>query len=62
MLKWNFLKWDCVAWTGLRWFWIGTGSGCFECGHEPSGSIKWGNFLTSFYISQEGRCSVELVD
>jgi hypothetical protein len=40
ILKWIFKKWD-GAWIGLSWFRIGTG----ECGNEPSGSIKCGEFL-----------------
>jgi hypothetical protein len=40
ILKWIFKKWD-GAWTGLNWLRIGTG----ECGNEPSGSIKCGEFL-----------------
>jgi hypothetical protein len=31
------------AWTGLIWLRIGTG--CCECGNEPSGSIKRGEFV-----------------
>ena len=27
-------------WTGLGWPRIGAGGGRFECGNEPSGSIK----------------------
>ena len=33
------------VWTGLSWFRIGTGGGTCECGNEPSGSIKYGEFL-----------------
>jgi hypothetical protein len=34
------------AWTGLIWLRIGTGGARFcECGNEPSGSIKRGEFL-----------------
>jgi hypothetical protein len=33
------------AWTGLSWLRIGTGGGLFECGNEPLGSIKCGEFL-----------------
>jgi hypothetical protein len=45
ILKWIFKTWDGVAWTGLRWLRIGTGGGSCECGNEPSGSIKCGEFL-----------------
>jgi hypothetical protein len=43
ILRWIFRKWDVGAWTGLIWLMIGTGT-C-ECGDEPSGSIKCGEFL-----------------
>jgi hypothetical protein len=33
------------AWTGLIWLRIGNVAGCCECGNEPSGSIKHGEFL-----------------
>ena len=34
------------AWTGLNWLRLGTGGGsCCECVNEPSGSIKYGEFL-----------------
>jgi hypothetical protein len=33
------------AWTGFIWLRIGTGGGQCECGNEPSGSIKCGEFL-----------------
>ena len=45
LLKWIFKKWDDEAWTGLIWLRIGTGAGSCECGTEPSGSIKCGEFL-----------------
>jgi hypothetical protein len=42
ILKLTFKKWDVVgAWTGLCWLRIGTG----ECGNEPLGSVKCGEFL-----------------
>jgi hypothetical protein len=44
ILKWIFKKWD-GAWTGLIWLRIGTGGGLYECGKEPSGSIKSWEFL-----------------
>jgi hypothetical protein len=43
ILKLIFKKWDGGAWSGLIWLRIGTG--CCECGNEPSGSIKRGEFL-----------------
>jgi hypothetical protein len=47
ILKWIFNKWDGVAWAGLIWLRIGTGGGrgACECGNEPSGSIKCGEFI-----------------
>jgi hypothetical protein len=43
LLKRIFRKWDVRVWTGLIWLRLGTGT-C-ECGNEPSGSIKCGEFL-----------------
>jgi hypothetical protein len=33
------------AWTGSIWLRIGTGGELLECGYEPSGFIKCGEFL-----------------
>jgi hypothetical protein len=33
------------AWTGSSWLRIGQMAGTCECGNEPSGSIKCGEFL-----------------
>jgi hypothetical protein len=41
ILRWIFRKWDVVVWTGLGWLRIET---C-ECGNEPYGSIKCGEFI-----------------
>jgi len=41
ILRWISRKWDVRAWNGSSWLRIGT---C-ECGNEPSGSIKCGEFL-----------------
>ena len=43
ILNWILKKWD-RAWTGSIWLKIGTGGGLCECGNEPSGSIKCGEF------------------
>jgi hypothetical protein len=43
ILRWILRKWDMVAWTGSIWLRLGTG----ECGNEPSGCIKCGEFLHS---------------
>ena len=32
-------------WTGLGWPRIETGGERFECGNEPSGAVKCGEFL-----------------
>jgi len=45
ILKWIFRNWDVGAWTGSIWLKIGTGGGHFNCGNEPSGSIKYREFL-----------------
>jgi len=45
ILRWIFRKWDVGVWTGSSWLTIGTGGGHCECGNEPSGSIKCGEFL-----------------
>jgi hypothetical protein len=45
IVRWIFRKWDVGLWTGLRWLRIETGGGNCECGNEPSGSIKCGEFL-----------------
>ena len=36
---------DVEAWTISIWLKIGTGRASCECGNEPSGSIKCGEFL-----------------
>jgi len=37
--------WDVGVWTGSSWLRIGTGGEHLcECGNEPSGSIKCGEF------------------
>jgi hypothetical protein len=44
ILKWICKKWD-GAWTGLSWLRIGHMASSCECGNEPPGSIKCGEFL-----------------
>jgi hypothetical protein len=44
ILGWIFRKWDVGLWTGLGWLRIQVAGNC-ECGNEPSGSIKCGEFL-----------------
>ena len=45
ILRCNFRSWDVGVWTGSSWLRIGTGGGTCDCGNEPSGSIKCGEFL-----------------
>jgi len=42
ILIWIFRK---RIWTGSSWLRIGTGASTCECGKEPAGSIKCGEFL-----------------
>jgi len=44
ILEWIFKKWDEEAWTRLIWLRVGKGGVC-ECDSEPSGSMKYGEFL-----------------
>jgi len=48
ILKLIFKKLNGEEWIGLVWLRIGTMACCCEQGEEPLGSIKCGNFLTSF--------------
>jgi hypothetical protein len=41
ILRWIFRTWDVGIWIGSIWLRIGVG----ECGNEPSGSTKCGEFL-----------------
>jgi len=45
ILRWISRKWDVGVWTGSSWLWIGNEAGTYECGNEPSGSIKCGELL-----------------
>jgi len=45
ILKWILNKWDGEICTGLIGLRVGTDGGLCECGHEPSGFIKCGEFL-----------------
>ena len=45
ILRWIFRKWDVRAWTGSIRRRQGQVSGNCECGNEPLGSIKCGEFL-----------------
>jgi len=45
ILGWIRRRWDVGIWTGLAWpGWRQVADAC-ECGNEPSGSVKWGEFL-----------------
>jgi hypothetical protein len=59
-IKMDLQEVEWGAWTGLIWLRIGTG-GSYECGNEPSGSTKCGEFL-DLLASQEVLCSMELVE
>jgi len=45
ILRWIFRKWNVGVWTRSSWLRIGQVAGTCECGNEPSGSIKWVEFL-----------------
>jgi len=45
ILKWIFRKRDGESCTVSTWIRIGTVGGAHECGNEPYGSIKRGEFL-----------------
>jgi len=45
ILGWISRRWDVGIWTGLGWPRIETGGVLCECGNEPSGSLKCGEFL-----------------
>jgi len=44
-IKMNLQEVGWEVWTRSSWLRIGRGGGPFECGNEPSGSIKCGEFL-----------------
>jgi hypothetical protein len=43
--KWIFEKWNGGALIGSIWLRIGAVASSYECGNEPSGSIKCGEFV-----------------
>jgi len=45
ILRWIFRKWELGAWTRSSWLRIGTCGGTCDCGNEPSGPIKCGEFV-----------------
>jgi len=45
ILGWISRRWDVGIWTGLGWPRIGQVADACECGNEPSGSVKCGEFL-----------------
>jgi hypothetical protein len=45
ILRRIFRKLDVRVWTGFSWLKLETMAGTCECGNEPSGSIKCGEFL-----------------
>jgi hypothetical protein len=44
ILKWILKKWDEEAWTALIWLRRQVADSC-ECGNEPLGFTKFGEFL-----------------
>jgi len=44
-IKMDFQAVEWGAWTGLMWHRVGRVAGTCECSNEPSGSIKYGEFL-----------------
>ena len=45
ILRWIFMKWDVGVLIGTSWIRKWAGAGTCEYGNEPSGSIKFGQFL-----------------
>ena len=45
ILGWISRRWDVGIWNGLGWPRIETEIDACECGNEPSGSVKCGEFL-----------------
>jgi len=45
ILRWIYRKWDVGMWIGSSCLRMGRVAGICECGCEPSGSIKCGEFL-----------------
>jgi len=46
ILGWISRRWDLSIWAGLGWPRIETGvADACECGNEPSGSVKCGEFF-----------------
>ena len=44
-IKMDLQEVGCGLWAGSSWLRIGTVAGTCDCGNEPSGSIKCGEFL-----------------
>jgi len=42
---WSYLERRVGVWTGLIWLRLGPVLLCYECGHEPLGSVKGEDFL-----------------
>ena len=45
LLRWILRKWNVGVWTGSSWLTIEAGGDTYECGDEPSGFAKCGEFL-----------------
>jgi len=62
ILRWIFRKWDVVVWTGFIWCRTGADGSFCECGNEPLGSMKCGEFVDpaeGLLACQEGVCYME---
>jgi hypothetical protein len=59
-MKMDYQEVGWRAWTGFIWLRIGQVVGCCECGNEPSGSIKCGEFLDQLRTGQLLRNDSEL--
>jgi hypothetical protein len=44
-LRWIFRKWNVAAWTDWSWLGYGQVADTCECGNDPSGSTRCGEFL-----------------
>jgi hypothetical protein len=51
-IKMDLQEVGCGAWIGLSWLRIGQVAGTCECGNEPSGSTKCGEFLDKLQVGE----------
>jgi len=55
ILRWIFREWNVDAGTESIWLRIGTGVGTCECGYEPSGSIKCGEYIIKTVFTNSNK-------